>query len=44
MVRNIEVKRFADTMKIKISFLNSAQYISEIIRSKMSNRRFTVKY
>ena len=41
MVRNIEVKRVADTMKIKIRFFNSAQYIREIIRSKMSNRKFT---
>jgi len=41
MVRNIEVKRVADSMKIKIRFSNSAQDTREIIRSKMSNRKFT---
>lgn len=44
MVRNIEVKRGADTVKIKMSFFRSAQCIREIIRSKMSYRKFTVKY
>lgn len=41
MVRNIEVKRVSDTMTVKMEFFNSDQYIREIIRSKMSNRKFT---
>lgn len=41
MVRNIEVKRVSDTMTVKIEFFNSDQYIREIIRSKMSNGKFT---
>lgn len=39
MVRNIEVKRIADAMKI--SFFNSTQYVREITRVKVNKRKFT---